>query len=464
MCVQVKDSEMVSAGEVFFVHAVDTEGPLYEGLSALFSTIKDQFGIELAPTRGNIERLRQKKIDVGEKADALQAFVNPDRVDKYVQSWGQMDEMHEVFMSAEWRNRFKDTAGKPYAVSWFCMDHVGFGNNPRRRAMGYHHVFDYYMQKLEEYLVKQDRIYWHYHPASFSNDAHRMGYNYSFSKNLHNEILARRVIDRSWFPSANRPGGHIETFDINCWLEAWIPFDLANQSMLNNVDLEAEELAGRVPGRHGDWRGAPSEWVVYNPDLYDFRKPGGLKRWIGRCLNIKSRHTNITAAELEAAFIKAQCGEKVLVSYTNHDFRNMVSETEELLTIIEAVAKKYDVKYNFCPAVDAFREVLSLPQTEPLKFNFDIDQRFAILNINVEKGSIWGTQPFLALRTMSGDYYHDNFINNPDGTWTYSFDQDSVTLEMLSHIGIAANDISGKTTVNVINLKTNEISETLHNV
>ena len=180
---------MAKSGEVYFVHAVDTEGPLYEGLASLFENIHDQFGLKLEPTRANVELLRQQSIDVGGREAALQAFVAPDRVDKYVESWGQMDEMHSVFMSDKWRNRFKDSKGHPYAVSWFCMDHVGFANNPRRRAMGFHHVYDYYVQKLQEYSVKQDRIYWHYHPASFSNDAHRMGYNYGYKKNLHCEIL-----------------------------------------------------------------------------------------------------------------------------------------------------------------------------------------------------------------------------------------------------------------------------------
>ena len=99
---------------------------------------------------------------------------------------------------------------------------------------------------------------------SFSHDAHRMGYNYSYSGNLHNEILSRRIIDKNWFPVANRPGGHIETYDINAWLEQWIPFDLANQSVIENTTVSNNALSkSMLIDRHGDWRGSFSDWIIY---------------------------------------------------------------------------------------------------------------------------------------------------------------------------------------------------------
>ena len=61
-------------------------------------------------------------------------------------------------------------------------------------------------------------------------------------------------------------------------LEQWMPFDVANQAMEENGSLGLEEAAGRIPGRHGDWRGAPSDWYIYHPSIYDFRKEGDLKK------------------------------------------------------------------------------------------------------------------------------------------------------------------------------------------
>jgi len=448
-------------GNVYIVHAVDTEGPLYEGLDGLFSEIKEHFDISLDATQTNVELLREKKIDLGGKEDLAAYFVRPDRVERYNETWDKIDKMHSTFMDAGWRQKLSDADGNPYVVSWFCMDHVGFNYNPRRRVMGYHEIFQYYKSKVSEYKANRDGIYWHYHPASFSGNAHRMGYNYSHSENLHNEIIARRIIDHHWFPASNRPGGHIETYDINAWLEQWIPFDVANQAMGDNDSLQAEEAAGRIPGRHGDWRGATHTWDIYNPSLYDFRKKGNLKRWISRCLNINSRHSNISKQEIRNAFIKARSGEDVFMSYTNHDFRDMIEETETLYSDIKRVSEEFtDVKFLWANSVEAFRKVLKLPRLPTPKFKIDINDKR--LKINLKEGTVWGVQPFLAIRTHDNRYYHDNFILDDNSQWTYPFDKNSMELHSLDKVGFACNDLVGNTTATVIDVKTGEASVKCH--
>ena len=47
---------------VYFVHCVDTEGPLYESLSAKFQRIKDIFNINIKPSKENIKKLKLAKI------------------------------------------------------------------------------------------------------------------------------------------------------------------------------------------------------------------------------------------------------------------------------------------------------------------------------------------------------------------------------------------------------------------
>ena len=449
-------------GTVYFVHAVDTEGPLYEGLEGLFSEIREHFGIDLEPTRKNVQLLREKKIDLNGNEDMAAYFVRPDRIDTYNESWADLDRMHDTFMDSQWRASLADSEGNPYIVSWFCMDHVGFNYNPRRRAMGYHEIYKYYVGKIKEYGASSDRIYWHYHPASFSGNAHRMGYNYSYSENLHNEIIARRVIDHLWFPVANRPGGHIESYDINAWLEQWIPFDLANQSIDLNPTLDAEERAGRIPGRHGDWRGATTEWDIYQPDLYDFRKPGSLRRWISRCLNMNSRHSNMTKDEIRRAFAKAAGGEDVFVSYTNHDFRNMIQETEELCRDIQEVASEFEgSSFRWANAVQAFRKVLGLERTPSPELSIDITE--SKMQISVRSGDIWGPQPFLALKTHDGRYFHDNFILDGGNQWTYPFDKNSVEFHALEAIGVGTNDKVGNTLVETVDLRSGKKAKQVWN-
>jgi len=439
-------------GAVYIVHAVDTEGPLYEGLEKCFSRINSLFGINLSPSLENLEKLKKGELELNGIEDEVSSFV---KRSLYKESWADIDAMHEVFMSKKWRARAKDSLGKPYVASWFCMDHVGFNYNPRRRATGYHEIYKYYDSKIKEYDLKRDRIYWHYHPMSFSHHAHRMGYNYSYSGNLHNEILSRRIIDKNWFPVANRPGGHIETYDINAWLEQWIPFDLANQSVLENPTSYKSMLFDR----HGDWRGGFPDWIIYHPSLYDYRKKGELKRWISRCLNIGGRYSSIELKDIENAFEAANSGKKVLLSYTNHDFRDMVSETEGIIRNISNVAKKFSgVDFYWANAVEGFRAVLDMEKEKPVELDINVNSKF--INIKVKSGNVWGVQPFLAIKTKDNRYLHDNLIINPDQTWTYCFLKESVEFDDISNIGIACNDTQGNTFV--YNIDTNNMKSVIN--
>lgn len=435
-------------GTVFIVHCVDTEGPLYESLDATFERIREAFGVELEPTVDIIRKLRNKEIQLDGNEEAVLELVKEGHI-KYHDTWDKLYKMHKVLFSNDFRHQLIDSYGGMYCFNWFCIDHVDFRNNPRRRTGGYHAIFIEYQELIKLHKNKTDRIYWHFHPKSFTQDANRTGDNYSFS-NLHNEILARRVIDHSWFPVASRPT-HAEYMDFNLWLEQWIPFDFANQNMEFNAGLKKQELAGRVPGRNGDWRGAPTDWVIYHPSVWDSRKPGDLRRYIARCLNINCRHSMITVPELEKAFINAQNGRNVLVALTNHDFRNMISETTSLINMINLVAEKYpDVKFKWSNAVEAIRAVLKMRKQAPCKLNYRIEDN--LLRVTSDK-PLWGPQPFLALCTKEGNYYHDNFIMNSEVDWTYAFDGDSLLIDMISKIGIATNDSVGNTIVAVCDLK-----------
>ena len=63
---------------------------------------------------------------------------------------------------------------------------------------------------------------------------------------------------------------HIETYDINLWLEQWIPFD-GEPRMEENNSLGMKKLQAVFP-KVMVLAGAPSNWHIYNPSLYDFRK------------------------------------------------------------------------------------------------------------------------------------------------------------------------------------------------
>lgn len=434
---------MSKTGKVYYVHCVDAEGPLSEDLNATFGRVEEVCGVKIEPTFENLNKLKEKEIDLKGKEEAVQDFVRDDQL-KFQRDMAALNRTLDSVMNDEFRGKHKDSSGRSYVFNWFCLDHVGFVNNPRQRILGFHKIHDLYSAKIVKHRSLHDRLYWHYHPRPFNLHCHRFGMNHSFS-NLHNEILARRIIDRTWFPVSNRPGAHMERVDFNLWLEQWIPFDLANQNMKYNEKLEMHEKIHRIPGRMGDWRGAPTDWRVYHPSYLDVRQEGDLKRHIARCLNINARQGQITENEVNNAFIEADHGNNVLLSVTNHDFRDLKAETLWIMDMFTNVAEKHrNIQFRWSNAVEAFRSVLEMPKATPVEFKFDLlKDRFIIRSSK----PVWGIQPFLALKTQDANYYHDNLIIDSETQWTYPLDVHTFSVNDLACVGFAANDAIGNTTV-----------------
>jgi len=50
--------------EVYIVHCIDTEGPLYESIEVTFEMVNQAFGIKLEPTFSNLKKLQNKDINL----------------------------------------------------------------------------------------------------------------------------------------------------------------------------------------------------------------------------------------------------------------------------------------------------------------------------------------------------------------------------------------------------------------
>ena len=134
----------MTSSQVYILHAIDTEGPLYESLEAKYTRLKDLFGIEgIDETKDNLEKLKNKEIDLGGVEDSVANILNG-HLANYNDSWEKIDEMLEHIMSSEFREEFTDSYGNGWVFNWHILDHVGFENNPRRRDLGYHNIFDHY--------------------------------------------------------------------------------------------------------------------------------------------------------------------------------------------------------------------------------------------------------------------------------------------------------------------------------
>lgn len=419
-------------GTVYVVHCIDTEGPLYEDKDVVFEQIQRMFGAQLEPQQLN-------KLDVGggEVYKLLQYYQKPTKG-----SWDEIDEMLDTIMSVEFRNKLKDSAGKGWVYSWFCMDHVGFwGKNPRRRDAGHHKIYDHY----NSIVTKQnlgDVVQFHHHPVSISGNYHDSATAY-WGKDTLNQILARKIIDRNWFPCAYRPGFHTERPDSNWFLEQWIPFDYGNQA----TDQEKEEQVDFDTGRFGNWSRAPKDWFPYHPSHDDYQIKGNCRRWITRCLNMKARIREICQQDVDEAFRQAVDRDTIL-AFTDHDYKDMVGEIERVREMISEANEKFpSVSFRYSGAVTAMQKVLNLtPKPIGLNMTMDFEHFPTKLAVCADRG-IFGPQPFLAIKTKSGDYYWDNFDFNDKNKWSYTFDNNTVLYEGISDIGIAANNSCGVTEV-----------------
>jgi hypothetical protein len=428
-------------GIVYVVHCIDTEGPLYETPLVPFEQLKRVFGIEIEPTRENLIKLQNGMISLNGKEEEVKNLLDSHKLSTKG-DWKEIEAALKIITGSDYRNILPDSNGNGWKYSWFCMDHVGFtGNNPRRRDAGHHKVFDRYMEMVKQQNLG-DIVQFHHHPVSLSGNYNDSGTAFWGSSNL-NDILTRKIIDRGWFPVAFRPGFHTERPDSHWFLEQWIPFDYGNQSYEQTItgQLDMDD------GRFGDWRHAPLEWKPYHPDYADYQAKGNCRRWITRCLNMHARMREINLQEVEKAFKSAQ-NEDVILAFTDHDYKDMLFEIEKVRNMIKTVSEKYpDVRFEYSDAVSAMRKCLKLsPQKLDMKAEIVKKENCYKLIVNTENG-IFGQQPYLAIKSKKGNYFWDNFDFTEKNVWSYTFDNNTLEINHIETIGVAANNEYGDTKV-----------------
>jgi len=433
---------------VYIVHCIDTEGPLHESLTATFERLRDIFHLELEPSEATLRKLQAGTVDLKGIEAAVQRVVDPHLL-AYNDTWDKVDAMLARIMAQEFRMRVPDSAGEGWIYNWFCVDHVDYDVNPRRRDMGYHNVFEHYSWLLKQSAGCRDGLHFHYHPHSFGREAHRSATHWWANSDSLFQALSRRVIDHLWFPAAHRPGFHVIRPDSHWLLEQYVPFDFSNQSMAGSgTDSQQFGVAG---GRFGDWRRAPADWEPYHPAADDYQVKGSCRRWIARCLNVGTRYRVIREQDVRQAFAEAAAGKPVVLSITNHDFRDMGPDVEGFCSMLKAVASEFPgVPFFYSDALSAMRSALDL-RPEPaceLECTIEtVDDSAAVLKVNSTTPT-FGPQPWLALKTADGKYHFDNFdIDVPFHQWQYVFDQETFPLSALNAIGVAANNGYGTTTV-----------------
>lgn len=430
------------------VHCVDTEGPLNETIESTFKRLKDIFNINIACTKENLKKLQQKKIDLAGKEEAVAKLLDP-RLLNYNNTWKKLNLMLNEIFSKKFRSKFKDDFANYYAISWHCMDHMHYQNNPRNKDVGYGKIFRPYRKLVKKNNLFNDEINWHFHPIAINNDSLSAGTSYLNSFHLITEILCKRILDDGWFPVVNRPGFHSERPDSHAFLEQWIPFDYANQYYEN----ENEDQKDLSDGRFGDWRRSSASWCGYHPSHEDYQEEGSCNRMIFRCLNIGTRFRVISLDHVRQAFKDAQNNSKAILSFANHDYRDMREDVINITSMINEVKKEFnDVKIKFSGAENAAIDLIYAQDKPTPKFETSInDNKFVV---KLTSGELFGSQPFLAIKTKDSKYYHDNFdIITPRKVWSYTFDEQSFKLEDLLEVGAGSAGKYGSFYVDKIKFK-----------
>lgn len=444
---------MTDKPTVHIVHCVDTEGPLYESLPATFERLREIFDVDLEATPENLRRVQNREINLGGLEDEVAKVLSPVLL-AYNSSWDQIDEMLRHIMSREYREAFQDSFGNGWVFNWHCLDFVGFSTNPRRRDMGFHNIFDHYREVVRLNGSTRDGIHFHHHPVPFSGEGHRPATHYFSHKPVVFEILARRIIDRQWFPCVNRPGFHTIRPDSHWLLEQSIPFDFANQATAEDYSSQQDLPVGRF----GDWRRAPRTWTPYHPAHDDYETEGSCRRWIARCLNIGGRCRLLTEEDVDQAFAEAKAGKPVVLAFTNHDFRDIRPAIDTVRGLIGRVSARYpSVAFRFCEAREAMRRALKLELRRPLMLTLSLEGNRLLVETDAPT---FGPQPFLAIKTKSGQYFHDNLdFHEPFRVWSYIFDGITVPLDGAEAIGVGACDATGNVTTVVLKPGTGEMTQ-----
>ena len=434
----VKENDKV----VYIVHSIDTEGPLYESLSATFERLHKHFGISLSPSPENLKKIQNAELHLDGKEKQIAKAFSPQLLD-YIDNYGKLEKMLEKIGSKSFRNSMPDSYGGGWIYNWHCVDHIGYDVNPRKKDIGYHNIYDYYAEFIET-TQATDKIHWHFHPSHHRKISH-LNVNTYLRDNKIFEIIARRIIERDWFPSVNRAGYHTERPDSHWFLEQWMPFDLSNQAFKD--EDEQIDLSG---GRFGDWRRAPDDWSVYQPDHDDYQVPGNCRRYIARCLNVGTRMRCINETEVRKAFRYADENGSAIMGFTNHDSRDMAPNVDLVRDLIRKVKPGFpNVKFKYCDVREAFNRTLfgdfKPPKTNLLEGSFEqtnIERQWK-LTVNARENT-FGPQPFLAVETNDSNFHHDNFdFQEPFRKWTYIFDEHTFPMHSIRNIGVASNDVQG---------------------
>ena len=93
--------------QVYVVHCIDTEGPLYQSLESIFELVNEKFNLDLEASLEQLQKLQEGLIDTPQR-EAIQTFLDPHLINSHG-SWTEIDLMLQKITLDEFRMQFSDS-------------------------------------------------------------------------------------------------------------------------------------------------------------------------------------------------------------------------------------------------------------------------------------------------------------------------------------------------------------------
>ncbi len=150
--------------------------------------------------------------------------------------------------------------------------------------------------------------------------------------------------------------------------------------------------------------------------------------------------------------MEAKSSGAAILSFADHDYRDMRPDVNNVRNMLRIVKTEFpDVSIKYAGAEEAAISLMGYGKTISPKLGIKlIGNR---LFVGLQDGEIFGSQPFLAIKTREGRYYHDNLdILQPRKKWTYVFDDQTIPVVNVLKIAVGTAGRYGKNVVVAIDL------------
>ena len=98
-----------------------------------------------------------------------------------------------------------------------------------------------------------------------------------------------------------------------------------------------------------------------------------MQRLIARCLNIGTRFDNLNQKEVDKAFKEANNNYPVILSFANHDFRDITKDVTQVYRMLKKSKNKFKkVKFCYANGIEAMRKALKIKKNNKFKINLKL--------------------------------------------------------------------------------------------